>query len=47
MKKINKALEKLAILEDSLAADKRSYYIIMIHNGILKFNYKLNHSNDQ
>ena len=35
--KINKAFEKLQILEDSLTNDKRSYYIIMIDNGLLKF----------
>lgn len=36
-KKINKAFEKIEILEDNLQNDKRSYYIIMIHNGLLKF----------
>lgn len=37
MKKINRALEKLAILEETLRNDKRSYYLIIIHNGIIKF----------
>ena len=35
--KINKAFEKLEILESSLKNDLRSYYIIMIDNGLLKF----------
>lgn len=35
--KVNKAFEKLQILESSLTNDKRSYYIIMIDNGLLKF----------
>jgi len=39
--KINKAFEKIQILEDSLQNDKRSYYIIMIHNGLLKFKSNL------
>jgi hypothetical protein len=30
MEKINKALEKLDILEENLNADKRTYYLIMI-----------------
>jgi hypothetical protein len=41
MKKIDKALEKLQLLEESLGADKRSYYLIMIHNGIIKFKYQI------
>ena len=41
MDKINKWLEKINILENSLSNDKRSYYIIMIHNGFLKFKMDL------
>jgi hypothetical protein len=39
--KINKALDKLDLLEQNLNADMRSYYIIMIHNGLLKFKFML------
>jgi len=39
--KINKAFEKIQILEDNLQNDKRSYYIIMIYNGLLKFKSNL------
>jgi len=35
--KLQKALDKLAIIEDNLDSSKRSYYIIMVHNGILKY----------
>ena len=35
--KINDAFEKMDILVPSLSNDKRSYYIIMIYNGLLKF----------
>lgn len=35
--KIDASVEKIEILNDTLANDKRSYYIIMIENGILKF----------
>ena len=35
--KINTAFEKVDILTSSLSNDKRSYYIIMIYNGLLKF----------
>jgi len=35
--KINTAFEKIDILTSSLSNDKRSYYIIMIYNGLLKF----------
>ena len=41
MEKINKALEKIQLLEENLNDDIRSYYIIMIHNWILKFKAKL------
>ena len=41
MEKIDKALEKIQLLEQSLNNDIRSYYIIMIHNGILKFKAEL------
>lgn len=41
MEKINKALEKINILEQNLNPDIRSYYIIMIHNGLLKFKAEL------
>jgi len=40
MKKIDRALEKLTILEETLRNDKRSYYLIIIHNGIIKFKMK-------
>lgn len=36
-KKIKIAFEKIDILMSSLSNDKRSYYIIMIYNGLLKF----------
>lgn len=36
-KKINSAFDKLDILISSLSNDKRSYYVIMIYNGLLKF----------
>lgn len=35
--KIKKAFDKLDILMSSLENDKRSYYIVMIYNGLLKF----------
>ena len=41
MKKIDKAFNKLEILEQNLNNDLRSYYIIMIHNGLLKFKFEL------
>jgi len=41
LEKINKAFKKLEILEQNLNADMRSYYIIMIHNGLLKFKFML------
>ncbi len=40
IKKVDKAFEKLLILEKSLNNDIRSYYIIMIHNWLLKFKYQ-------
>jgi len=41
MQKIDKAFDKLSILEENLQADKRSYYIIIIHNGLIKFKMAL------
>jgi len=41
MDKIKKAFDKLQILEENLSNDMRTYYIIMIHNGLLKFKYNL------
>jgi len=41
MNKINKALQKIDLLEQNLNNDLRSYYIIIIHNGLLKFKFKL------
>lgn len=35
--KINSAFDKINILSSSLSNDKRSYYIIMIYNGLLKY----------
>ena len=42
MEKIKNAFKKLEILEQNLNNDLRSYYIIMIHNGLLKFKFELN-----
>jgi len=39
--KIYKAFEKIQILEGNLQNDERSYYIVMIHNGLLKFESSL------
>lgn len=41
LQKVHKACEKIKILETSLTNDLRSYYIIMIYNGLLKFKFDL------
>ena len=41
MDKINNAFDKIKVLEESLNNDIRSYYIVMIHNWLLKFEAEL------